>query len=310
MSEIVLSTHNLVKKIGSRVIIDHLSIDVCRGEIYGFLGPNGAGKTTTIKMITGLSKITAGGICVCGKNIHSDYEAYMRNIGAIIEEPQLYKYMSGLDNLKYYAGMYQGIGQKRIDEVVRIIGMENRIKDKVKTYSLGMRQRLGLAQALLHNPALLVLDEPTNGLDPAGIKEIRDFLKYISHEFGTTVFVSSHQLSEMQLMCDRVAVIQRGKLLDVRRVDELTQGEGRLHEVVFTVDQAPQAAAFLKDAMGLECRVLGQETFEAALSRERTPEAIARLSENHFAVYGVQQGEQKSLEDIFIQMTGGGNSIG
>lgn len=305
----MLSTKHLMKKIGQRTIINDLSIEVQKGEIYGFLGPNGAGKTTTIKMITGLSKVTAGEIVVCGKSIHSDYEGYMRNIGAIVEEPQLYKYMTGRDNLQFYAGMYGNIGGDRIDEVVRIIGLENRIHDKVKTYSLGMRQRLGLAQALLHNPALLVLDEPTNGLDPAGMKEIRDFLKYISHEFGTTVFVSSHQLSEMQQMCDRVAVIQNGQLLGVRTVADLAAGEGNEAYVLITMDRPADGAACIHQLMNLECKVVDGDTLQIAADREQTPQIISSLAANGFVVYAVQQGRHKTLEDIFMQMTGGGSNI-
>ena len=308
MPETVLSTTSLVKRIGSRIIIDNLSIQVEKGEIFGFLGPNGAGKTTTIKMITGLSKITSGSIRVCGKDIHSDYEGYMANIGAIVEEPQLYKYLSGLDNLKFYAAMYPNLPKSRVQEVVEITGLQNRIRDKVKTYSLGMRQRLGLAQALLHQPALLILDEPTNGLDPAGMKEIRDFLKFLCHQFGTTVFVSSHQLAEMQQMCDRVAIIQNGKLLGVHTVAEMLGASGAEARADIITDRPEQAADWLRQAMQKEVQIIdGHLSVKAGY--QELPAIAAALVNNGFQLYMLQMGRQSTLEESFMKITGGGSNI-
>lgn len=308
MADTVLTTNSLVKRIGNRIIINRLSIQVQKGEIFGFLGPNGAGKTTTIKMITGLSKITSGEISVCGKDIRSDYEGYMANIGAIVEEPQLYKYLSGLDNLKFYASMYPHLPKSRVEEVVQITGLQNRIKDKVKTYSLGMRQRLGIAQALLHQPQLLILDEPTNGLDPAGMKEIRDFLKFLCHQYGTTVFVSSHQLAEMQLMCDRVGIIQNGNLLGVHTVDEMTgkEGPGAWADVV--TDRPEEAAMWLRERLGREARVQ-EGHLSVSASYEDLPAVASSLVEGGFRLYTIQMGRQATLEESFIRMTGGGSNI-
>ena len=308
MPDAVLTTDSLVKRIGNRTIIDHLSIQVQKGEIFGFLGPNGAGKTTTIKMITGLSKITSGKITVCGKDIRSDYEGYMANIGAIVEEPQLYKYLSGLDNLKFYASMYPHLPKGRVEEVTQITGLQNRMRDKVKTYSLGMRQRLGIAQALLHQPQLLILDEPTNGLDPAGMKEIRDFLKFLCHQYGTTVFVSSHQLAEMQQMCDRVAVIQNGKLLGVHTVAEMTgkSGAGACANIV--TDRLDQAAEWLRQHLHKEVQAQEGHLFVAA-EYEEFPAIASSLIEGGFRLYTMQMGRQATLEESFIKMTGGGSGI-
>ena len=182
MASFTLKVRNLTKRYGERLAVDNISFEVFQGEIFGFLGPNGAGKTTTLKIITGLAKPTSGSVEVCGFNIVRQFEKAVNNVGGIIENPELYSYMSGLNNLKYYASLYNDITKAKINEVVALVGMESRIKDKVKTYSLGMRQRVGIAQALLHSPRLLVLDEPTNGLDPEGIHEMREFLKKLAHQ--------------------------------------------------------------------------------------------------------------------------------
>lgn len=308
MPDPVLRIRGLRKAFGKRVVVDDLNLEVQPGEIFGFLGPNGAGKTTTIKMITGLLRIGGGQIEVCGDTIAGQYERYMAHIGAIVEEPQLYRYLSGLDNLRYYAAMYPGVDQKRIDEVVEITGLQHRIHDKVKAYSLGMRQRLGLAQALLHRPALLVLDEPTNGLDPAGMKEIRDFLRYICHEFGTSVFVSSHLLAEMQQMCDRVGVLQNGRLLGVRSVAEMTGLSGAGAELILEVDRPQEAAVMLSSRFGLACAVR-EDGVHVPAEKAMAPQIAGALAAEGFALYSLRHGAAKSLEDIFISMTGGGSSI-
>lgn len=180
----VLTLDNVKKKIKGKTIINGLSFSVKEGEVFGFLGPNGAGKTTTIRMIVGLMGITEGDIFVSGKSVKKDFEGAIKNIGAIVENPEMYKFLSGYQNLLQYARMHNGITKQKISEVVELVGSTERINDKVKTYSLGMRQRLGLAQCLLHDPKLLILDEPTNGLDPAGIREIRDHLRMLARKKG------------------------------------------------------------------------------------------------------------------------------
>ncbi|MBE6038990.1 MAG: ABC transporter ATP-binding protein [Anaerofustis stercorihominis] len=219
----VLELKNVSKKLGGRKVVDNLSFCVDSGEIFGFLGPNGAGKTTTIKMIVGLLSVDSGEILVDGKSVKRNFEKAMQKIGGIIENPEMYEYMSGKANLKMYAKMYGRIPKKRIDEVVELVGLTGRINDKVKKYSLGMRQRLGLAQALLHEPKLLILDEPTNGLDPAGIKELRDTLRTLADEKGVSVLVSSHLLSEMELMCDRFLIIDKGVLTDIKSLKDIRE---------------------------------------------------------------------------------------
>ncbi len=221
----ILSVQNATKKIGKKVIIEDISVSVNEGDILGFLGPNGAGKTTLIKMMTGLYSITGGEISVMGCDMVNDKVAALSNIGAVIENPEMYGYLSGLDNLKLWARMHKGVNKKRIAEVVRLVKLENRIKDKVSRYSLGMKQRLGIAQALLHRPKLLILDEPTNGLDPMGIKELRDMLCTLAKEEQIGVFVSSHILGEMEAMCNKFCIIDNGKTVLVCNKDELEPGE-------------------------------------------------------------------------------------
>jgi len=223
MSETVLQINHLSKSFGKKKIIDDISFEVYAGEIFGFLGPNGAGKTTTIKMIMGFLSLDEGQIMINGIDMKKDYELAMSNLGGIVENPEMYKDLSGQTNLEMYGRLHNGVTKERITEVVELVGMQNRIKDKVKKYSLGMKQRVGLAQSLLHRPKVLILDEPTNGLDPSGIKELRDILKKLSHEDGVAVFVSSHMLSEMQLMCDRVGIINNGRLLGVKPIQELME---------------------------------------------------------------------------------------
>lgn len=209
--EAILSVKNLNKSFGSRSVIRNVSFDVYGGEIFGFLGPNGAGKTTTIKMIMGFLFPDSGEISICNMNLKKQYEKAMNLVGGIVENPEMYKEMTGYENLRMYARLHDGVTEARIQEVVALVGMQNRAGEKLKKYSLGMKQRIGLAQAIVHKPKLLILDEPTNGLDPAGIKELRDILKKLAHEENIAVFVSSHMLAEMELMCDRVAIIDRGQ---------------------------------------------------------------------------------------------------
>lgn len=217
----VLELKNVTKIMGNRKIVDSVSFEINSGEIFGFLGPNGAGKTTTIKMITGLLKIDEGDILISNNDVKKNFEKALSQVGGIIENPEMYGYLTGRTNLEIYGRMHGNISKERINEVIKLVKLENRINDKVKKYSLGMRQRLGVAQALLHNPKLLILDEPTNGLDPMGIKELRDTLRHLAEKEGLAVLVSSHLLSEMELMCDRVGIIDSGKIIDIKTLKDI-----------------------------------------------------------------------------------------
>ncbi|QQE78862.1 ABC transporter ATP-binding protein [Alicyclobacillus sp. SO9] len=247
-SNTAVEIRDLTKKIGRKTIVDSLSFDIPKGEVFGLLGPNGAGKTTTIRMMVGLISITRGDVHIAGYDVRNNFKAAMSHVGAIVENPEMYKFLTGFQNLKHYANMSNGVTQDRIMEVVKQVGLEDRIHDKVKTYSLGMRQRLGLAQALLRSPDVIILDEPTNGLDPAGIRELRDYLRNLAANEGIAVIVSSHLLSEMELMCDRVAIIQSGKLIDVRSIRDKQLDSAMEQPVVIEVDNAAVASRILTEA--------------------------------------------------------------
>lgn len=302
MDQPIVRLQNVTKKIGKRTIIDGITLDLPLGEVFGFLGPNGSGKTTTIRMMVGLMSLTAGEITIGGYSITKDYERAIRYVGAIVENPEMYKYLSGYDNLIHYARMVPGVTEHRVHEVVKLVGLEGRIRDKVKTYSLGMRQRLGVAQAILHKPKLLILDEPTNGLDPAGIRELRDYLRMLSKEEGLAVFVSSHLLSEMELMCDRVAIIQSGKLIDVRTIKG-AEASTENAAVLIEIDRQQGAVEALLSE-GISAVAEGTQAILIETNREGTAAINAILVAAGIKVYSIRT-HVKSLEDQFLEVTGG-----
>ncbi|AJD31662.1 MULTISPECIES: ABC transporter ATP-binding protein [Clostridium] len=224
----VLQVENIHKKIGKREIIKDVSFSVKEGEIFGFLGPNGAGKTTTIRMMVGLIAPTKGRIKIMGHDIQKERIKSLKNVGCIVENPDMYNDLTGMQNLKYYADLYGDITKERINEVAELVGLKDRINDNVKKYSLGMKQRLGLGQAILSNPKLLILDEPTNGLDPIGMHEFREIVKDIAKKNNSAVFISSHILSEIEQMCDHFAIINKGSIKTIQAVSEESSNIERL----------------------------------------------------------------------------------
>jgi ABC-2 type transport system ATP-binding protein len=299
MVNITLSVKNLKKIIGKKEIIKGISFDLKEGEVFGFLGPNGAGKTTTIRMLVGLIKPTSGTIKICGYNIQTHFYEALKNLGCIVENPELYPYLSGWNNLLHFARMLDGIGEERIREVTELVGLKERIHDKVKTYSLGMRQRLGIAQALLGNPKVLILDEPTNGLDPAGIREMRQFIRYLAEQEGLSVLVSSHLLSEIQLLCDRVAIITRGTIIKTDTVKHLLSNRERVEWHVHPLVKGKQV---------LEKFTKVDVKDDGTLLTEYAETQIAEW--NKQLVYaGVEVTEMNRklpvLEDLFLELTGG-----
>ncbi|MBO9604357.1 MAG: ABC transporter ATP-binding protein [Paenibacillaceae bacterium] len=298
----VVQIRNLTKKIGGKTIVDHLTFDVPKGEVFGFLGPNGAGKTTTIRMIVGLITMTEGEVYVNGLSVAKEFEKAMTHVGAIVENPEMYKFLTGYQNLIHFARMHPGVTRQRIDEVVALVGLKNRIHEKVKRYSLGMRQRLGVAQAILHRPSVLILDEPTNGLDPAGIRELRDYLRGLARSEGIAVIVSSHLLSEMELMCDRVAIIQAGKLIDVRKMQEMREESGA-NKVALEVDNVQEAVRVASGYSSAAATPSGDRELEVLLEREQIPQVVAALVQAGVKVYGIRT-VGMSLEDKFLEMTG------
>lgn len=293
----VVQLRNVTKVIGKKKIIDDLSFDVNEGEVFGFLGPNGAGKTTTIRMIVGLIRLTGGTISVCGKDIVKEYEEAIKPVGAIVENPEMYKFLTGYQNLQQVARM-TGASKEKIDEVIEFVRLKDRIHEKVKTYSLGMRQRLGVAQSLLSDPKVLILDEPTNGLDPAGIREFRDHLRRLAREKGIAVIVSSHMLSEMEMMCDRIAIIQNGKLIDIQDVHTDTKVSTSAY--LYEVDNPEKAKQALQS--GQYDIELHEDGIVLELEREQLPQVLKLLVEQQVQVYEVKS-IVKSLEDRFLEIT-------
>lgn len=299
MEKITLSVHNIKKVIGKKEIIKGISFDLKEGEVFGFLGPNGAGKTTTIRMLVGLIKPTSGKIQIGGFNIVDNFEEAMKNLGCIVENPELYPYLSGYDNLLHFARMLDGIGEERIREVTELVGLKDRIYDKVKTYSLGMRQRLGIAQALLGRPKVLILDEPTNGLDPAGIREMRGFIRFLAEEEGLSVLVSSHLLSEIQLLCDRVAIISRGTVIRTDTVQHLLSNRER---VVWRFHPTEEGKRVLSEVTTIEEKDDGSILTE--YDEMKTAEWNKMLVESGVSVTEMNR-KMPVLEDLFLELTGG-----
>jgi ABC-2 type transport system ATP-binding protein len=288
----------LSKSYGNRLAVDRLDLEVERAELFGFLGPNGAGKTTTIRMALGLIAPTSGSVEIFGLEVRSHRSEVLPRVGALVESPALYGYLSGRDNLRAVGNVLGGVSEKRIDEVLEIVSLKGRDRDRVKTYSLGMKQRLGLALALLNEPDVLILDEPANGLDPAGIVEMRDLLRDLGAQ-GKTVFISSHVLSEVQQICTRVAIINHGKLIRVAPVHELLESSG---EYEVKVDAPAELVAVLRlQPWAQQARV------EDGLVVTKAPEGRGR----NLIKFLVDSGQtpdsvsvrQKDLEDIFLSLT-------
>jgi len=301
---ISLSVTHLKKTIGKRTIIKDVSFAVRKGEVFGFLGPNGAGKTTTIRMIVGLTTPTAGDITILGHSVTSERAEAMEHVGAIVENPELYPFLSGLDNLKQFARMQKGVTREDIQRVVKLVGLEESIHDKVKKYSLGMRQRLGLAQALLHKPSLLILDEPTNGLDPQGIREVRDYIRKLAREEGLSVIVSSHLLSEMEMMCDRIGIIQHGQMLSIEDVHQVSTAEDIMTHR-FDVYPVEAAEHYF---VSRDIKVVQDNGLVVQVKQKDVPGIIRGLVQADIDVYGVTV-DKETLEERFLKMTGGAQHV-
>lgn len=306
MSTAVLKAEGLHKSFGKRKIIKNISFEMYPGEILGFLGPNGSGKTTTIKMILGLLDIDEGRVEIGGFDREKEFEKALSLIGGIIENPDMYGYLSGYKNLEVFARMRNGTDRQRIDEVVKLVGLEKRIHHKVKTYSLGMKQRLGLAQAIVHRPKVLVLDEPTNGLDPSGIKELRDILKFLAHEQGLAIFVSSHILSEMQMLCDRVCIIDKGEVLQTSSISEITERTGSYYNL--TLRPADKALEVINQHMPDRLRGQDGDVFSVSANEEEINQLVKELVSVGVGIFAVNH-VSKTLEESYMEITGGGNTV-
>ena len=312
MGDVVLKCEHLHKNFGKKEILKDVSLELEKGDILGFIGPNGAGKTTTIKLILGLQSITSGTVKINGYDITSNFTNAIRNVGAIVENPDLYMYLTGYENLKLIANLYKGVGKERIDEVVKLVKLENRINDKVSRYSLGMRQRLGIAQAILHKPNLLILDEPTNhidietreildeptnGLDPEGIKEIRELLKDLAEKEEMAVLISSHNLLELETFCNKICIIKNGKVMETNKIEDVKNIAKSGY--IFEIDNTEMI-----DKMFKNVTIVNRNMFKIAVDRDEVPSVIKKLVENDIKIYAVNE-NKISLEDAFLKKTGG-----
>lgn len=299
-NNLVLDIKNLTKKYGDRTVVSNVSFQIQAGQIFGFLGANGAGKSTTIKMICGLTSITSGDVYILGKSIKNSFETAINNVGGVIETPTLYSYMSGLNNLKFFASLYPEVTNEKIMEVVELVGLSGRIKDKVSSYSLGMKQRLGIAQALLHSPKLLILDEPTNGLDANGIKEMRMLLKQLAKTRGISILISSHILSEMENLCDTIAIINKGTIVEFKSMDEIKHSIAKDGSSFIRVNTPNYAGQLIQNFLQKKVVLCNDKVIFNA-SDSQLSEIILLLTQNKIAIYGAGDVDY-SLEDVFLNV--------
>ena len=289
----ILECKNICKKFGKKTILTDVSFDIYEGDILSFIGPNGSGKTTTIKMILGLQSIDSGMVIINGYNVVDDFTKAILKVGAIVENPDLYMYLTGWQNLKMIANCYKGITDDEILKIVDYVGLKDRINDKVSKYSLGMRQRLGIARALLNSPNILILDEPTNGLDPEGIKHLRDLLKKLSND-GMGILISSHNLAELESFCNKVCIIDNGKIIESSLVNEFKSNENR---VIFKVSNTSNLP--ITNAVEIK-----KNSFVINGDKKRVAQVVKELVNANIDVYEIKN-DEVSLEEAFLKKTGG-----
>jgi len=299
-NDIILRTTNLNKRFGKLEAVKDLNLELRRGEVFGFLGPNGAGKSTTVGMILGLVAPTAGSIEVFGLKLKGNQWAALRRIGAVIEEPAFYPYLSGWDNLEALARAIGGISRAKIDEVLERVNLQDRAGDRYGHYSMGMKQRLGIASTLLRDPELIILDEPASGLDPAGTKEVRDLIPRLAHE-NRAVFLCSHLLHEVEQVCDRIAIIKEGAMIACAPMHELlTQGQ----TLQIKVDEPEQAAAILTSLPWIKSVKRENDYLFVDAPKESASRVNKALAEHNIFASELVSGNV-SLESVFLQLTGG-----
>jgi ABC-2 type transport system ATP-binding protein len=295
----VLRTELLTKRYGRRMAVDHLSLEVERGDIFGFLGQNGAGKSTTIRMVLGLVRPTQGGVRLLGQDVRRSPLRALRKVGAIIEAPAFYDHFTGWQNLRLLAAMSGGATQKRIEEILDIVGLSTRAHEPVRVYSHGMRQRLGIAQALLPAPEFVILDEPTDGLDPQGIREVRLLIRRLRDELKLTVLLSSHLLYEVEQICNRVAIIDHGRLLYQGTIEKLVATN---KTVKLTVDRPEEAYELLSADPSLTVSRNGTESLYVEMADEHIPRVNALLVKRGFLVSELSP-QRETLEQVFLRLT-------
>ncbi|EAC8742243.1 ABC transporter ATP-binding protein [Listeria monocytogenes] len=304
MTETVLKLEHVTKKIGQKNIVHDISFDIHKGEVFGLLGPNGAGKTTIIRSIVGLIRRSEGTVFINGKNVDTEYKAAISEVGAIIENPEFYMYMSGWANLKQFARMSQkNITDEHIREIVELVKLTGAINQKVKTYSLGMRQRLGVAQALIHSPALLILDEPTNGLDPQGMAEFRTLIRDLATN-GTSVLISSHLLSEIQQITDRFAIINKGVLTHIEKMSDLVENHVAAYKLKVS---DPVATTTVLATLPVKLVAQNEDLFKIEIAHEDVHLIARALIQANIDLLEMVP-LQASLEERFLELTKGGGA--
>ncbi|MGH2356974.1 MAG: ATP-binding cassette domain-containing protein [Candidatus Limnocylindria bacterium] len=305
MDGLALATRGLRKSYGSRLALDGLDLSVPTGVVYGFLGPNGAGKTTTMRLLTGLIRPDAGSIELLGRPFSRSDRHRLFDVGALIETPAFYPYLSGRENLRALAATGAPISRGRIEELLGLVGLQDRARDKVSRYSLGMKQRLGIAAALLSDPTLLLLDEPANGLDPAGIVAMRDTLKHLAAS-GKTVFVSSHILGEVQQLADVIGIVAAGKLIREGTISDLLHTEGVVR-VRVTPNEVQTAIDALQPLVGADGVSAGSGTDAGWLNVKVEPARAAAVNRAlaEVGVYASRLEPGSDLEDLFLELTAG-----
>ncbi|EAC8432231.1 ABC transporter ATP-binding protein [Listeria monocytogenes] len=304
MTETVLKLEHVTKKIGQKNIVHDISFDIHKGEVFGLLGPNGAGKTTIIRSIVGLIRRSEGTVFINGKNVDTEYKAAISEVGAIIENPEFYMYMSGWANLKQFARMSQkNITDEHIREIVELVKLTGAIDQKVKTYSLGMRQRLGVAQALIHSPVLLILDEPTNGLDPQGMAEFRTLIRDLATN-GTSVLISSHLLSEIQQITDRFAIINKGVLTHIEKMSDLIENHVAAYKLKVS---DPEATTTVLTTLPVKLVAQKEDLFKVEVAHEDVHLIARALIQANIDLLEMVP-LQASLEERFLELTKGGGA--
>jgi len=302
----VLKVQNLTKKYENKAVVNKVSFSINEGDIFGFLGPNGAGKTTTIKMILNLIKKDQGEVYVNGKDFSENFNECISKIGAVVETPKFYEYLTGYQNLKQMANLEVNVDEERINEVIKIVRLEKRAKEKVNTYSLGMKQRLGIARALLNNPKLVILDEPTNGLDPQGMRDIRELIKKLAVENNITFLISTHLLHEVEQICNKVAILKEGEIISYDTVKNLLKKNTETLNL-----QTPdilKTLSLLKDLDYVKKKVRHEEGVVVEIEKGFSTELNKYLIQNEIKLeYSIPVNQ--SLEEFFIKKTKGGEQI-
>ena len=299
MSKVVLKCENLNKKLSNKTRITDVSFSVYENDILGFIGPNGAGKTTIIKLILGLYRYDSGTVEINGYDLKKDFVKAISGVGAIIENPDLYMYMTGYENIMISAKIYN-IEKEQIDKVVKLVGLEDKINEKVSKYSLGMRQRLGIAQAIVHNPRVLILDEPTNGLDPEGIIDLNNLLKKLAQS-GMAIMISSHILSELELLCNKVCFINNGRIINYKTMFELqTLANNNNNNYIIELN----TIKLNKILENYDYKIIDSDHIELSIDRSELNKFIKFLLDNNVEIYEIKK-QVLSLKNIFLNMIGG-----